>query len=142
MRKFLIVLSVVAMAFAAMSCSCDDNASFGIEYALNSNGNTDGSVTVTFPSGEFTLNGDASYVFDWSNADKKLFGAEAIFLDDALNSKDAKMAKAANKVSAWLESAINVTDAEGNYDVYVKGYVKETLTGLTFEIDRHFTNKE
>lgn len=130
------------MAVAAMSCSCNDNQSFGIEYALNSNGSTDGSVTVAFPSGEFTLNGDANYVFNWTNADKKLLNAGAIFLSDALNSNDAKIAKAANEVNTWLESAIHVTDAEGNYDVYVKGYVKETLTGLTFEIDKHFTNKE
>ena len=137
MRKFIILLSV---ALAALSCSCQ-NDSFGFEYALNSNGATDGKVTLVFPNGEFSLDGDAGYVFTWSNADK-LRAVNTLSLEEALVSNDAKVAKAANDVNNWLESAIHVTDAEGNYDIYVKGYVKETLTGLTFSVDKHFTNKE
>ena len=123
----------------AISCSCD-NKSFGIEYSLNSDGVTDGSVTLAIPNGEFSLKGDASYQFAWSNT--KLLTAESLPLDESLVAKDAKVSKAANDVNNWLESAIQVIDADGDYDIYVQGYVKETLTGLTFSVDKHFTNKE
>lgn len=130
------------MAFAAMSCSCNGDKSFGIEYSLNSDGTTDGSVTVTFPYGEFSMKGDAGYQFEWTNVTKKLLSAGAMSLGDALKSNDAKVAQAAGTVNSWLESAVQVKDAGGHYDIFVKGYVKETLTGLTFSVDKHFSNKE
>ena len=139
MKKFICLLVAVA---AVLSCSCNNDASFGIEYALNSDGNTDGMVTLVFPAGEFSLKGDAGYQFHWTNVDKVVAENEVLPLDKSLGVKDAKVSDAAKRVNEWLESAIHVTEAEGNYDIYVNGYVKETLTGITFAIDRHFTNKE
>ena len=138
MRKFLIVL---AACVAAMSCSCSGDKTFGIEYALNSDGTTDGKVSLVFPNGQFSMNGTAGYQFAWTNVDNKLTVSEALPLCESLEANDAKVAKAANDVNGWLESAIRVTDAEGEYDIYVKGYVRETLTGLTFSVDKHFTSK-
>lgn len=137
MRKLIVILA----AIAAMSCSCE-NKSFGIEYELGSNGTTDGYVDVTFPSGQFSINGDASYQFDWSNVDVVIPDNEVMSLAYGLGAKDAKVAEAARYVDGWLEDAVKVTDAGGDYDIYVKGYVRETFTGLTFSVDKHFTNKE
>ena len=138
MRKLFIVLSVVAMTVA----SCTGDKTFGFEYALNSDGTTDGSVALVFPNGEFSIKGDAGYDFAWTNVDKELLFGEALSLEEAVEANDEKVAKAANEVNNWLESAIHVTDAQGNYDVYVTGFVRETLTGLTFSVDKHFTNKQ
>ena len=139
MRKFLAIFAVLVTALA---CSCNnENNGFGIEYALNSDGVTDGHVVLTFPSGEFSLKGDANYQFEWTNVDKVVTN-DVKSLDSALATKDVQVLSAANYVNAWLDSVIKITEADGNYDIYVKGYVKETLTGITFSVDKHFTNPE
>lgn len=51
-----------------------------------------------------------------------------------------KLSRAAEHVNNWLEESIKVTDFSGHYDIYVKGYVMETMTQIKFSIDRHFTN--
>ena len=48
--------------------------------------------------------------------------------------------------NSWLDdyikkNVLSYFSANTTYDVYVKGYVKETLTGLTFSVDKRFTNK-
>ena len=139
MRKFFLFCAALV---AAVACSCGNgDKSFGIEYALDSDGTTDGYVEVAFPAGQFSISGDASYQFYWSNVDQVMDG-EAMSLEKGLCAKDAKVAEAAGRVESWLEDAVRVTDAGGNYDIYVKGYVRETFTGLTFSVDKHFTNKE
>ena len=55
---------------------------------------------------------------------------------------DAPEAKKANE---WVESYVSdiVTknySSNAKYSIHIKGYVKETLTGLVFSIDKTFTN--
>ena len=145
MRKFITILFTALATLFAVSCtSCnnDNDAKFGIEYAINVDGTTDAAVNVEFVSGHFYIDGASKFVFDWSNADNivKLQNTEAYKLDEALASNDADVAKAAAQVDEWLNSEIKVGDFTGHYDIYIKGYVKETLTGLNFEIDRRITN--
>lgn len=131
-------LLVVGLTSGCNSCSSDVH--FGIEYSLQSNGTANGDVAVTFEGGSFSINGDAKYTFSWENTILLTKANNVVSLEQALVSKYARIADTAKKVDDWLNSSINVTAAGGTYDLYVKGYVKETATGLTFEIDRHFTN--
>jgi len=144
MRKLFVTLAVVIGMLAIASCtSCsNDDAKFGIEYALNSEGKTDGSFTLHVAIADFTITGDAEYNFDLSSKKVKdlLTKSGAKSLEEALNSNDAKELEAANKVNSWLDEMIKVTEVDGHYDIYVRGYVMETLTGLKFEIDKHYTN--
>ena len=48
--------------------------------------------------------------------------------------------------NGWLDdyikkNVLSYFSANTTYDVYVNGYVKETLKGLTFSVDKRFTNK-
>jgi hypothetical protein len=144
MKKFifaLVALMTATFMVSCSSCSGGENATFGVEYSLNSNGLTEGKATLVFPNGNFQLNGTADYKFAWTNAVDTLFQiAKPIPLTAALSSNDTKTLEAATYVNNWLESSVKVIDAEGKYDIYVKGYVRETYTKLTFEIDKHFTN--
>jgi len=144
MKKILTFIALVIAMVTISSCtSCsNEDTKFGIEYALNSEGKTDGSFTLQVVTAEFTITGDAEYKFELSS--KKI--AEVLTkgatksLDEALQSNDAKELETANKVNDWINEVIKVTEVDGHYDLYVRGYVMETLTGLKFEIDRHFTN--
>ena len=141
MKKFFILL-IAAVSFTAAGCSScsNDDAAWGIEYALQSDGKTDATVTLMIFNGQFTLNGDADYQLILNNAPKTLTATGALPLDEALACNDAKKLEAAEYVNGWLDEWFKVIDFTGHYDIYIKGFVKETKTQITFSIDRHFTN--
>lgn len=143
MRKFITILFTALATMFAVSCtSCDNDAKFGIEYALTVDGKTDGDVNVDFVNGHFYIDAAANFNFDWTNVQNvpTFEGARVYNLEEALASNDVRVAKAAANVNEWLNSEIGVSEFTGHYDILLKGYVKETLTGLKFEIDRRFTN--
>lgn len=140
MKKFLFAV-VAALAVLATS-GCDDNAPWGVEYSLKSTGKTDASVALMVFNGSVGIIGDADYVLEWSNAPKVLGAGKAVILDEALHCNDAKTLQAAEYVNGWLDEWFKVVSFEGHYDIYIKGYVKETKTQITFSVDRHFTNIE
>ena len=142
MKKFICLLAVALLmvGLTAGCTSCSNDVHFGIEYSLQSDGQANGNVALTFDGGSFDLNGEADYALNWSNTILLANQVDGIPLATALESKDMHTLEAATKVNEWLDNSIKVTSAGGTYDIYVKGYVKETATGLTFAIDRHFTN--
>ena len=144
MKKILFSLVAVLGVLATLvSCSCNnEDTPWGVEYSLNSDGKTDASVTLAVFNGSVSLNGDADYVLHWNNAPKLLGAEKAVVLSDALCSNDAKTLQAAEYVNGWLDEWFKVVSFEGHYDIYIKGYVKETKTQITFSVDRHFTNIE
>lgn len=144
MKKIYCFISVALLVFGlTFGCvSCNQDVNFGIEYSLQSNGTANGDLAVTFDGGSFTLDGKADYTFSWQNTILLMKSVDAISLEQALCAKDARTVEAAKKVNDWLVNSIQVTSLGGTYDIYIKGYVRETATGLTFAIDRHFTNPE
>ena len=142
MKKFICMLAVaILMIGATASCtSCNKDVNWGIEYSLQSDGMANGNVVLTFDGGSFTLDGQANYIFEWHNTVFLNATRASLPLDEGLEAEDADTVAAAQKVESWLNDFITVTSAGGTYDIYVKGYVKETATGITFAIDRHFTN--
>ena len=148
MRKFItFVLATLTVLFVASCTSCkneDGSSKFGIEYSLSVDGNTDGAVDVTFAGGYFNIDGASNFDFAWTNAEKatKLEAGKAYGLDSALAMKDATVSEAATRANDWLEENVGVKDFSGHYKIHIKGYIKETLTGLMFEVDRELSNQE
>lgn len=140
MKKFLFAF-VAALVVLATS-GCDSTTPWGVEYSLNSTGKTDASVELMVFNGSIALNGDANYVLDWNNVPKLASPANAIPLKDGLLYADKQTVQAAEYVNGWLDEWFKVVSFEGHYDIYIKGYVKETKTQITFSVDRHFTNIE
>ena len=129
------------MAFVTSCTSCKNDVQFGIEYSLTSDGTADGNVTFFFNGGSFNLDGSADYQFTWASS-IIWANADGLDLEQALASKDNTTAETAKKVDDWLNNMITVESLSGTYDIYVKGYIKEIATGLTFAINKHFTNIE
>ena len=143
MRNFLLILSVVLLGAVASGCTqCSNDVPWGVEYSLSSDGRTDDTVTIDFVNGHFTLDGAAAYSFDWSNAPEpdSVVVKSAKPLADVLRAADPTTLEAAQYVDKWLTDSIKVSDFEGYYNIYVRGYVKETKTQITFSINRHFSN--
>ena len=142
MKKFIFIMVAILGVLAAVSCSScsNDETPWGIEYSLESNGTTNGFVDMTFYNGFFSLKGDANYTLVWNSGDTLLKADNARDLSTSLTSDDKDTMMAASYVDAWFNSAFDIKDYGGLYDVYIKGYVKETKTQITFSIDKHFTN--
>lgn len=137
MKKIISLIAIMLVSAAAfVGCTKD---SFGIEYAFETNGVTNGHVNIEFVGGEFGVNGEADFNFNISNVTDTT--ARTVSLTEALqNTNDEEVYRAACKVNEWMDTAFAVTDFSGTYDIYVKGYVMETFTQIKFSIDRRFTN--
>lgn len=142
MKKFIFIMVAILGVLATTSCSScsNDDAPWGIEYSLESNGKTDGFVDMTFYNGLFNLTGDAGYTLLWNSSNKLLAADNAKDLSTSLICGDKDTMMAAAYIDTWFNSAFNIKDYGGTYDIYIKGYVKETKTQITFSIDKHFTN--
>jgi len=146
MKKFILMIALAFSMIAMQSCK---DAQFGVTYSLTTTGDAVGNVQFNFPVGHVALNGDADVDVLVTNDTTKttVFGSvqesDVLALSAALVSEDATVAAEANAVDAWLAQNFSVTtnDADGNYYVHIVGYVRETVTGLTFSIDRVFTNR-
>ena len=138
MKKFLFAIVAVIL----VASGCDDTTPWGVEYSLNSTGKTDAYVELAVFHGSICLNGDANYVLNWDNAPKLASPVNAIPLNEGLLCADTKTLQAAEYVSGWLDEWFKVVSFDGHYDIYIKGYVKETKTQITFSVDRRFTNME
>ena len=137
MKKFLF-----AIVAALLVTACDDTTPWGVEYSLNSTGKTDASVELAIFNGSLTMNGDANYVLQWDNVPKLASPENTIPLHEGLLCADTQTLQAAEYVNGWLDEWFKVVSFDGHYDIYIKGYVKETKTQITFSVDKHFTNIE
>ena len=131
MKKLFMVILAAIMMFSFASCnSCSkDDVKFGVEYALNINGDADGDVAVTFDQGALKLNGTAALDFVVSNMDTVAVNGDLPLLDSLLISNDLKTVEAAEAMSAEVDK-FAATAASGTYDLYLKGRVRERVTGL------------
>jgi len=125
-----------AMAAALMLCSCGQQ--FGLAYGLDLTGDGDGKFTVSFPQGQFSMDGTADINFQIG--DTIPFGAPTTKAE-VLQSGDAKQRAALKAVNDSIAQQFGATGGDGTYDLWIHGFVKETGTGLVFEIDRHLTNR-
>ena len=127
MRKILLFL-VMALTLTAITSCKDVKPEFKFQLAL------DGEVadSVTAVQGDFDVNVcNNVVVFQTINDTTEVLSIASPEGNDANN---------------WLDNYIqtNVISEFANsteYVINVKGYVYETLTGITFSVDKTFTNK-
>jgi len=132
MKKILFALFGLIMAV-----SCKSQMEF--VYSADVVGDADGQVLVTFPDGRFALNGNANLSFHYSNDSTKV--ESCIYTPEQVRLMGIKKAEPVLLGAEPYMDAFNVTSAGGTYDIVIKGYVKESLTGITFQIDKRFTNR-
>lgn len=127
MRKILLFL-VMALTLTAITSCKDVKPRFKFQLALN--GEVADSVTAV--QGDFDVNVcNNVVVFQTINDTTEVLSIASPEGNDANN---------------WLDNYIqtNVVSEFANsteYVINVKGYVYETLTGITFSVDKTFTNK-
>ena len=127
MRKILLFL-VIALTLTAITSCKDVKPRFKFQLALN--GEVADSVTAV--QGDFDVNVcNNVVVFQTINDTTEVLSIASPEGNDANN---------------WLDNYIqtNVISEFANsteYVINVKGYVYETLTGITFSVDKTFTNK-
>ena len=127
MRKILLFL-VMALTLTAITSCKDVKPRFKFQLALN--GEVADSVTAV--QGDFDVNVcNNVVVFQTMNDTTEVLSIASPEGNDANN---------------WLDNYIqtNVISEFANsteYVINVKGYVYETLTGITFSVDKTFTNK-
>ena len=135
MKKFVfLIMACVAMLMA----SCDTQ--FGIAYGVSLTGDGDGKFEVAFPQGTYAMDGTA--VIALNIGDTIPFGGQTVTTKAEVIAKgDSKELEALQKVNKFVASDFSTTEGGGTYDLWLKGFIKETGTGLIFEVDRHFTNR-
>ena len=127
MKKILLFL-VMALTLTAITSCKDVKPKFKFQLALN--GEVADSVTAV--QGDFDVNVcNNVVVFQTINDTTEVLSIASPEGNDANN---------------WLDNYIqtNVISEFANsteYVINVKGYVYETLTGITFSVDKTFTNK-
>ena len=134
MKKILFLLMTVALVL----CSC--GTQFGLAYGVSLTGDGDGKFEVTFPQGSFAMDGTAA--IDLNIGDTIPFlGQPVATKAEILKKGDAKEIEALKRVNAAAANQFKATEGDGTYDLWLHGFIKETGTGLIFEVDRHFTNR-
>lgn len=124
-----IFASIALMCAMLFATSCDPQE--GVVYNVTVEGQANGVVTYVVPQveGRFVANGD---LYLKCSNDTTLV-ASALPLGAGLESEQGDVAKAAEAVDAWAQSAFKF---DGDYHVRVHGYVK--YYGITFEIDEEY----
>lgn len=124
-----IFASIALMCAMLFATSCDPQE--GVVYNVTVEGQANGVVTYVVPQveGRFVANGD---LYLKCSNDTTLV-ASALPLGAGLESEQGDVAKAAEAVDVWAQSAFKF---DGDYHVRVHGYVK--YYGITFEIDEEY----
>ena len=127
MKKIFASIALVCAMYFATSCEPQE----GFIYNVTVEGQANGVVTYVVPQveGRFTANGD---LYLKCSNDITLVES-TIPLGAGLESEQGDVAKAAEAVNAWAQSAFSF---DGDYHVRVHGYVK--YYGITFEIDEEY----
>ena len=134
MRKILFAMLIACTAL----CSC--GTQFGLAYGVKLTGDGDGKFEVTFPQGSYAMDGKAA--IDLNVGDTiPFFNQPVTTKAEVIEKGNAKQLAALKAVNDSVAQQFSATEGSGTYDLWLHGFVKETGTGLIFEIDRHFTNR-
>lgn len=137
MKKLMFILASI-LTLTLTSCGTQ----FGLAYSVAITGDGDGKFEVTFPQGSYAMDGTAA--LDLQLGDTIMFNDSAAYVTKAevLERGKAKELKAMKEVNDSIAEKFNAVAAEGTYDIWIKGFVKELGTGLTFSVDRRLTNRD
>ena len=128
--------------FALMACLalCACNTQFGLAYSVQLTGDGDGNFEVTFPQGTFAMDGTAT--IDLFVGDTIPFGTQLTSKAEVIEKGDPKQLAALQRVNESVAKQFGATAGDGTYNIWIHGFIKEIGTGLSFEVDRHLTNRE
>lgn len=134
MKKFLLICCAMFLAFGTFTSCKEVKPEFKFQLELTG----DVADSIAAVKGNFAINVTNEVVNDF-NATYVLAGDSN---DAILSIADPQGAK----VNSWLdnyiqENVINEFAATTKYYIVVKGYVHETLTGITFSVDKVFANR-
>ena len=138
MKKIFTILAMAIAMFAMTSCK----DTLGIVYNVAIEGDATGDVVVTFPNGDFELNGQAGLAFHYSNDTEAKAVTDGTVLGAALESDNAEVRDFANAINDGFSVSFKDTKAGGSYHVHITGYAKEPNTGITVLIDKTFDYPE
>ena len=138
MKKIFTILAMAVAMFAMTSCK----ETLGVVYNVAIEGNATGDVVVTFPNGDFELNGEAGLAFHYSNDTEAKEATDGTLLGAALESDSKDVRELATTVNEGFSVRFKDTQAGGTYHVHVTGYAKEPTTGVVVLIDKTFDYPE
>lgn len=138
MKKIFTILAMAIAMFAMTSCK----DTLGIVYNVAIEGDATGDVVVTFPNGDFELNGQAGLAFHYSNDTEVKAATDGTVLGVALESDNVEVRDFANTINDGFSVSFKDTKAGGSYHVHITGYAKEPNTGITVLIDKTFDYPE
>lgn len=138
MRKFFIFLMFAISLATLQSCK---TAQFGVDYAATVQGDGDGNFDVIFPQGRVAMDGTATIDFRVSN-DSTVLKNKVYTKQEVLESGDAKKIEALKACNDYLAEQFEASAASGTYDITIHAYVRERVTGIGFEANKHLTNRE
>lgn len=145
MKKIFLMIAMVLGMITMQSCK---DTQFGVDYSVAVTGDADGGVLFNVPVGTIKLDGDAKVDINLGKTPALLNVQDTTttvyVLADAVKSNDVKVAETANAVNEWFTNSFYVsgTTADASYYVHIVGFVRERVTGLTFAVDREFTNRK
>lgn len=137
MRKFLFVLVAIFSMVALQSCK---TAQFGVDYAATVTGDGDGQFDVLFPQGRIAMDGTAAIDFRVSN-DSTVLNQKVYTKQQVLESGDKDQLKALKECNDYIANNFEAYAAHGTYDITIHAYVRERVTGIGFEANKHLTNR-
>jgi len=127
MKQFIMICFGALMLLSLSSCK-DVKPEFSFE--LNLKGDVEAVVSGDFDVNVCNVQADSLQLQAFFNADQAL----------ALSAPEGENA------NAWLDkyienNVLKYLEPNAVYDIYIKGYIKEKLTGLNFSVDKRITNK-
>lgn len=132
MKRFIVSLCVLLLTLAVFSSCKDVKPEFKFQLELSG----DVSDSPTAIKGDFTVNVTNEVVYNFNDA--YILGASK----DIVSIIEPQGVQANEWLDEYIqENVINEFHDTTDYYIAVKGYVHETLTGLTFSVDKVFTNR-
>lgn len=133
MKRFIILLCVSLLTLGFLSSCKDAKPEFKFQLELSG----DVSDSPTAVKGDFTINVTNEVVHNFNDA--YILGASK----DVVSITEPQGVQANEWLDKYIqENVINEFHDTTEYYIAVKGYVHETLTGITFSVDKVFTNRK
>lgn len=133
MKRFIILLCVSLLTLGFLSSCKDAKPEFKFQLELSG----DVSDSPTAIKGDFTINVTNEVVQNFNDA--YILGASK----DVVSITEPQGVQANEWLDKYIqENVINEFHDATEYYIAVKGYVHETLTGITFSVDKVFTNRK
>ena len=133
MKKFITICCALFLALEAFTSCKDVKPEFKFQLELKG----DVADATTAIKGDFAVNVTNEIINDFN----------ATYVPTDANTEILSIAEPKGvQANEWLENyvqenVINEFSTTTDYYIAVKGYVHETLTGLTFSVDKVFTNR-